>query len=104
MTTCPVCGQPMSLTRTNRRARKVCSQSCGARQLRTHQSEVDPVAVARLVAGDPPARTTRAERTAATAVLTRRGRSYTQIADHLHITARSVARYVHELHNQKEAA
>jgi hypothetical protein len=53
---------------------------------------VDAVAVARAVAGDPPARLTPRERRAAVAELTRRGLSAPQIAARVHVTVRAVER------------
>ena len=55
-------------------------------------AEVDPIAVARLTAGRPPARTTPAERQEATAILTSQGLSGRLIADRLHVTERTVFR------------
>ena len=54
--------------------------------------EVDPVAVARAAAGDPPDRLTPAERKVAVADLTDRGHSAADIAERLRITERQVVR------------
>lgn len=56
------------------------------------RDDVDPVVVARAVAGDRPARMSRAERAEATRVLTERGLSAAQIADLIGVTDRTVTR------------
>lgn len=59
---------------------------------RAQQAEVDEIAVQRIVRGDRPTVTTRAEREAAVVILTRRGWSASQIAMHAGITVRTVSR------------
>ena len=57
-----------------------------------HGDDLDPIAVARAVAGDPPATLTHAERAEAVRVLTERGASTPTIADLLGVTDRTVTR------------
>lgn len=73
--------------------RAICASLPAARLSRNaREAAVDPVAVARLVAGDPPGRVTRAERQQAVRVLSRRGMSAAQIAETIGATSRTVVR------------
>lgn len=103
MTTCPVCHGPMTLTRPNGRPRTYCSHACALEATRARQADVDQAAVWRLTRGEPVASTC-GERIAACAILRDRGRSYAQIADTIRVTDRTVARYVAQLRNKREAA
>lgn len=58
-----------------------------------NQREVDEIAVDRAVAGDPPARLTKAERVEVTRRLTQQGASAAAIARVLRVNPRSVTRY-----------
>lgn len=95
--TCTVCGNPIPADRPNQ---LTCSRICGYTQGSwthvAHQSEVDFIAVARMVAGDPPEHTTRGERIEATRILTRRGHTLRQIGELLRVTPSCVGRYRHE--------
>jgi len=84
-----------------------CSALChnrsnGARR-RADNSYIDEMAVVRLIDGWG-VEATRGERVAAVEILTRRGRSASWIAAHLHITERSVCRYRAELTHRKAVA
>lgn len=99
--TCSLCGRVRLLKITKspkrleqaleRRCRK-CAGSGGGDTTRLRQAEVDEMAVERLVAGDPPETTTRAERSAAVAVLVARGLTNVRVAELLGITDRTVQR------------
>lgn len=54
--------------------------------------EVDEMVIERLIAGDPPAGATTAERQYAAEILTRRGLSARQIAERMGLSARTVVR------------
>ena len=69
-----------------------CTGSVLATIRNAQESDIDEVAVDRLVAGDRPAHTTRAERQAAVEVLSRRGWPVSRIAEYVGITPRSVGR------------
>jgi DNA-binding NarL/FixJ family response regulator len=84
-----------------------CSALChnrgnGARR-QADNSYVDEMAVVRLVDGWG-VDATRGERVEAVAILTRRGRSASWIAESLHITERTICRYRAELHRREVAA
>lgn len=111
MSTCPICSHdmPAKITRGRRYllTRVYCSKFCAADGMRAlilaRESEVDEVAVFRLLEGWQVA-STRSERIEAVRVLTGKGRSAAWIADYLRTTRRSVERYRHEIHNRGEAA
>lgn len=100
--TCPTCGRLRLLTVTKspkpleqaleRRCRRCAGIGGGGGAMRLRQAEVDEMAVERLVAGDPPETTTRAERAAAVAVLVARGLTNVRVAERLGITTRTVER------------
>lgn len=91
---CPVCSKPMDpLHYSNGLPRTYCSRNCYYQGLRDSQDVLDISAVQRLVNGDPPKITTRAERTEATAILTGYGSTLEQIASRLRISERAVSRY-----------
>lgn len=102
---CPVCSNPMSLKLNNGLPRQHCSRQCAAiahGRARWHGNrDVDDMAVIRILAGDPPATTTKGERMAAVQTLTVQGRSAAWIAGQLRVTRRSVNRYRSE--NRREA-
>jgi hypothetical protein len=104
---CPVCSALMSPTRSHNKPRAFCSKPCASRAngnvIRTRNADLDEVAVIRLISGSPVA-STKAERREATRLLTARGRSASWIAEHVHITERSVTRYRAELHRREVAA
>lgn len=108
MIPCPVCSAPMTASHpSNGRPRQFCSKPCASRAngsvIRTRNADMDEVAVIRLISNSP-VTSTKAERREATRQLTSRGRSASWIADHLHITERSVTRYRAELHRREVAA
>ena len=106
MIPCPVCARPMPARRNGHKAiccSSLCHNRSNGERRRADNSYVDEMAVVRLVNGwDVEA--TRGERVAAVAILTRRGRSASWIAESLHITERSIYRYRAELTRREVAA
>lgn len=101
MVPCIVCGRERPiLTTTNiyvwaawRRPCKACSIQANRGNLTSvHQDEVDEVAVQRLISGQPPAHTTRAERQLAVRQLLTHRMTNRAIAERLHVTRRTVER------------
>jgi len=97
---CARCGQPRTIriyhSSEIAAAAARCCWSCGYSRARSHnnqwQTEVDDMAVVRLLAGTPPRRTTRAERQAAVRILTQKRLTAEQIAAQLRISSRTVVR------------
>lgn len=89
MVPCVVCGVERAIYGFARdrvaAEERACSPTCW-------QADQDEMAVERLLAGHPPVRTTRAERQAAVAHLTRRGTPTMVIAERLRVTRRTVER------------
>jgi len=98
MVPCIVCGRerPILTTTNVWRAWKQRCKACTSEAIRTYgistQAEVDEVAVQRLLAGQPPARTTRAERQQAVAYLLGKHMTNEAIARRLHLARRTVER------------
>lgn len=98
MNCCAVCLKPIPPKRHDRPCRPAtyCTRHCAAIGVgiwnRARRAEVDDVAVIRLISGSRVA-STKAERVAAVAELTARGRSASWIAAALHVAERSVCRY-----------
>ena len=106
MIPCPICSHDMRPWRSGSH-HKTCSAICGhilrAASLRARNTDVDEMAVVRLLEGWV-VTSTRAERIEAVRVLTNRGRSASWIADYMRTTARSVERYRHESHLNTKSA
>jgi len=101
MVPCILCGRERPiLTGTNirvwaawRRPCKACHVQANLRNLTSaHQDEVDEVAVQRLISGQPPAHTTRAERQLAVRQLLTHRMTNREIAERLHLAQRTVER------------
>jgi len=101
MVPCILCGRERAiLTKPNihvwaawRRLCKACSiQTTRGNITSSHQHEVDEVAVQRLISGQPPAHTTRAERQLAVRQLLTHRMTNRAIAERLHVTQRTVER------------
>ena len=93
-THCPGCSTKMPKTRARSNVRRTsCGPFC--------PGDVDEVVVLRLLAGTPVI-SNKAERLEAVNILTARGMSGSEIAEHLHTTKRSVIRY--RASNRGEAA
>ena len=107
MKPCPICRRPTPTTWPNGTLRTYCSRLCSNRvnnaRRRADNRYVDEMAVVRLVNGWG-VEATRGERIEAVAILTRRGRSASWIAESLHITERTICRYRAELHRREIAA